>query len=311
MFCTKCGTKLDENAKFCTGCGTAINSQTNPKPEKDKINDFNITKNNQIHPQNQTVQGQTQYTPDTMQGQPNPNHMQQMNPPIYNTNYSQSYSNSKTSNKNTQIVVLIVLISVFILLTLATILFFVFKTNFFTKKNLFRNKLNNPETSLPDSLNEEKQEEFTENESKSTSDDSQSSRNNNYNTPDERTSDSDTFNPLYESNDNEYSDENEYDEPENDAYYGEYLLPDSDSRYITKDELFGFDAYMCRIARNELYARHGRLFDDSNIQDYFNNCSWYYGYIDSSDFDESLSFNKYELANRDLIVKYEKEMGYR
>lgn len=32
MFCSKCGAKLVDNAKFCAKCGTAVKSQTNNTP---------------------------------------------------------------------------------------------------------------------------------------------------------------------------------------------------------------------------------------------------------------------------------------
>lgn len=72
----------------------------------------------------------------------------------------------------------------------------------------------------------------------------------------------------------------------------------------------GFTAEQCRLARNELYARHGRLFDDEELQNYFNSCSWYQGSVSAEDFDESM-LSEIEMANRDLIVEYEEEMGYR
>ena len=90
----------------------------------------------------------------------------------------------------------------------------------------------------------------------------------------------------------------------------EYILPGSDSRYYTMDELMGLTAEECRLARNELFARHGRRFQDETLQAYFDSLSWYNGTIDPEDFDESI-FNDYEVANRDLIVQYEKDMGYR
>lgn len=95
---------------------------------------------------------------------------------------------------------------------------------------------------------------------------------------------------------------------EEDVY--EYILPGSDRRFLARDDLEGFDADLCRIARNELYARHGRKFNDPALQGYFNSCSWYEGTIEADDFKES-TLNDYEIANRDLIVDYEKEMGYR
>ncbi len=92
--------------------------------------------------------------------------------------------------------------------------------------------------------------------------------------------------------------------------YSKYILPDSNSRFLTRQDLYGFTAEECRLARNELFARYGRRFQDETLQAYFDSCSWYNGTIDPEDFDES-TFNEYEKANRDLIVEYEKDMGYR
>lgn len=88
------------------------------------------------------------------------------------------------------------------------------------------------------------------------------------------------------------------------------FLPTSSSEYLTMSDLEGFSQDDCRMARNELYARHGRRFDDPNLQAYFDALDWYEGTIAPSDFDESV-MNEYEIANRDLIVQYEKDMGYR
>lgn len=88
-----------------------------------------------------------------------------------------------------------------------------------------------------------------------------------------------------------------------------YVLPGSDSRYITRAELDGLTKEQCRLARNEIYARHGRKFKDAQLQAYFNSCSWYVPTVEPGNFSESV-FNAYEKANKDLIVAYEKEKGY-
>lgn len=90
----------------------------------------------------------------------------------------------------------------------------------------------------------------------------------------------------------------------------EYILPESGSRYLSESDLQGLSKEECRIARNEIFARHGRKFDDEELQEYFNSCSWYTGTIAPEDFDDSV-LNEYEIANRDLIVTYEQEKGYR
>ena len=85
-----------------------------------------------------------------------------------------------------------------------------------------------------------------------------------------------------------------------------FIFPDSDSRYLSESELAGLSDWELRVARNELYARHGRKFKDTELQNYFNGCSWYNGTINPDDFNDETMFNKYEMANRDLIRGYEK-----
>lgn len=96
-----------------------------------------------------------------------------------------------------------------------------------------------------------------------------------------------------------------YDNAENDD-----ILPWSSSVYLSMYDLEGLTKDECHIARNEIYARHGRLFSDESLQNYFNSKDWYDGYIAPEDFDESV-LNEYEISNRDLIIQYETEMGYR
>lgn len=91
----------------------------------------------------------------------------------------------------------------------------------------------------------------------------------------------------------------------------DYILPNSDSEYISDSDLDGLTADECRLALNEIYARHGRKFNDPDYRSYFNSKSWYNGTIDPDDFDDTALFNKYEIANRDYIIDYEKRMGYK
>jgi hypothetical protein len=91
-----------------------------------------------------------------------------------------------------------------------------------------------------------------------------------------------------------------YSYPDNSSY----IFPDSDTRYLTDAEVSGLSAQWLCYAKNEIYARHGRLFDSKELRDYFNSQSWYYGWIEPDDFSASV-FNQYELANIELLKKYE------
>ncbi len=89
-----------------------------------------------------------------------------------------------------------------------------------------------------------------------------------------------------------------------------YVLPESNSKLLTEDDLKGLTKEDCRIARNEIYARHGRKFKDEDLQNYFNSCDWYKGTIESDDFNESI-LSEIEIKNKDLIVAFEEKNGYR
>ncbi len=83
-----------------------------------------------------------------------------------------------------------------------------------------------------------------------------------------------------------------------------YILPDSDSRYYTEDELKDLSQEDLRYARNEIYARHGYIFKSEDLWSYFWKRSWYEGTVDSEDFDDSV-FNEYEEANLRTIESLE------
>lgn len=90
---------------------------------------------------------------------------------------------------------------------------------------------------------------------------------------------------------------------------GEYILPDSDKRLIGREDLMNLSPEQCKIARNEIYARHGRKFKDAALQSYFDSCPWYSGRIEPDSFSDSY-LSEVEKKNRDTIVAFEQEMGY-
>lgn len=124
-------------------------------------------------------------------------------------------------------------------------------------------------------------------------------------------SDSTTFSTDNSSDENSDTDDydSDYDSDEGsddgDSDDDEYIFADSDSRKLKKSELEGMSKDELRLARNELYARHGYIFQDNGLQEYFESKSWYEPSIKSSDFNDAKIFNKYEIANRNLIKKVE------
>ena len=64
-------------------------------------------------------------------------------------------------------------------------------------------------------------------------------------------------------------------EAENGMDASEYILPDSDTRCLTEEDVTGLSEEEIRIALNEIYARHGRIFQSEDLNAYFASRSWY------------------------------------
>lgn len=96
------------------------------------------------------------------------------------------------------------------------------------------------------------------------------------------------------------------------VFEGDYVIANSDSRYITEEDLNKLSAEMILLARNEIYARHGRIFNNVALDEYFRSKSWYQPSVAGSDFTDSYAasvFNDCEIANISTMVNYEKAHG--
>ena len=81
----------------------------------------------------------------------------------------------------------------------------------------------------------------------------------------------------------------------------EYILPYSNSKFYTKAEISGLSAKQLRLARNEIYARHGAIFTAADLDAHFRSCSWYKPTRAVSAIDEDAEFNVYEYTNMEVI----------
>lgn len=87
----------------------------------------------------------------------------------------------------------------------------------------------------------------------------------------------------------------------------DYIFPESSTKYLTGADLLEADASVLRIARNEIYARHGRKFDAVDLQEYFSQKTWYHGNIDPSAFTEDV-LTETEKRNLSLIRTAEDQL---
>ena len=94
---------------------------------------------------------------------------------------------------------------------------------------------------------------------------------------------------------------------EADAKAYEFIIPDVDIEYLSSADIQDMPLQVVCYAKNEIYARRGRIFDSQELNDYFYSKPWYYGRILPEDFSSDV-FNKYELANITLLDGYERAL---
>lgn len=90
----------------------------------------------------------------------------------------------------------------------------------------------------------------------------------------------------------------------------EYIFPTSSIYKLDPAVLAEMSDNILWIARNEIYARHGRQFDNWYLQQYFNRCTWYKGEIPPQNFQENV-LNQMEKENLELLLAAEKEYDRR
>ncbi|WP_244834528.1 YARHG domain-containing protein [Clostridium sp. BJN0001] len=88
-------------------------------------------------------------------------------------------------------------------------------------------------------------------------------------------------------------------------FKNDYILPYSDYIYLTDNDLKDLNKEELALARNEIFARHGYVFNEKQYKDYFEAKSWYFPNPDFKGTDSEL--NDREIANYKLILEWEKK----
>ena len=284
MFCTKCGNALPVNAKFCTKCGTKVEAfqpgaiQPHPTPQRASV------------PQQESTQQQT----PVRQASPAPQPQQKKNEKVTKTKNSEKISNknkNETEKKSGSgaMVYLLIGAAVLIIILIAIIVLLFIKGNQPAKQDDITDK---PVVTTEQTTETEMSTEQTDR--KDVSGQQEAS---------EKTSE--VINKEDTTGNEDMGTDGAVGEEE-----AEYILPESASRLLTEADLENLTQEDLRIARNEIYARHGRKFLDEGLQEYFNGKSWYNGTIEPDDFKEDM-LSEIERTNEDTIVNYETKMGYR
>lgn len=94
------------------------------------------------------------------------------------------------------------------------------------------------------------------------------------------------------------------------GYLGnDYIFPDSAVRELTEADFADKTEWELKVARNEIYARHGRMFDTPGLDSHFRSKSWYVPSIPGSQFNDTALLNSTEQKNAKKILDYELAHG--
>ena len=76
----------------------------------------------------------------------------------------------------------------------------------------------------------------------------------------------------------------------------------TDTKYYSKEYFQDVPPLIIHLAKNEIYARHGYIFKDVNLNNYFKGQLWYIPLMSAEEFDDSI-FNEYERENLKLLTE--------
>jgi len=137
------------------------------------------------------------------------------------------------------------------------------------------------------------------------------------NSPDSLPEDESLLDETEHNNDNnDFSfDENQQDSGIDSVFSGagadsDFILAFSSERALTDADLEGLSVHDLRIARNEIFARHGRMFANQELNDWFNSKEWYRSITPKYTPDEFNKLNpnplsRLENENIQKIIEYE------
>lgn len=274
MFCTKCGAQLPDGSKFCTKCGAHVEG-TDETTVMPVANETRVMTGQPTRVAPKAPEQATQYqAPQSTQYQPAPQQ------PIYQSVPQQPAYQKAPSKGGTSRGAIIAAVVAIIVVAAAAVAFILLDP-----MNLFGIKQTAPAQAA--TSEEAATEQSATSEPVATSE------------PAATTEPATTSTPATAST------------PAPRGASSDYVIPDSDIVSYSADDIRGMNLSVDELwyARNEIYARHGRMFRDQTLQAHFNAKPWYTPTYSPDEFDDSVQLSSVERSNAEAIKSVEQSLG--
>lgn len=302
MFCTNCGAEVSDDSSFCTECGTSVKPLS--ELEKDRTAALDLLNKTAEFPvvEGQPFNNTAYYSQPTQSASAATAQMPTAQAPIpNNAPYAQGVGGvqgsaqtaAKSGNSGLMIAALVVGILAIVVCATLLILAVTKPPIDFLKDTPFSSVQTEEQTQVANSSND------------SGNDNTNNSNNNSGNSGNSNSSNN-TDNSGSSNNNSNSGSSNSYS-------YGNsngQIIPNSATvRLCLADVKWMSNDQLC-IAKNEIWARHGRKFDNKWLQNYFNQQSWYTPTTNPDDFLKVYSPTDIENDNAEFLNSILIERGY-
>lgn len=304
MFCTNCGAEVSDDSSFCTECGTSVKPLS--ELEKDRTAALDLLNKTAEFPvvEGQPFNNTAYYSQPSQSASAATAQMPTAQAPIpNNAPYAQGVGGvqgsaqtaAKSGNSGLMIAALVVGILAIVVCATLLILAVTKPPIDFLKDTPFSSVQTEEQTQVANSSNDSVNDNANNNNSNGNSGNSNSSNNS-----------GNSGNSGSSNNNSNSGSSNSYS-------YGNsngQIIPNSATVRLSLADVRGMSNDQLCIAKNEIWARHGRKFDNKWLQNYFNQQSWYTPTTNPDDFLKVYSPTDIENDNAEFLNSILIERGY-
>ena len=304
MFCTNCGAEVSDDSSFCTECGTSVKPLS--ELEKDRTAALDLLNKTAEFPvvEGQPFNNTAYYSQPSQSASAATAQMPTAQAPIpNNAPYAQGVGGvqgsaqtaAKSGNSGLMIAALVVGILAIVVCATLLILAVTKPPIDFLKDTPFSSVQTEEQTQVANSSNDSVNDNANNNNSNGNSGNSNSSNNS-----------GNSGNSGSSNNNSNTGSSNSYS-------YGNsngQIIPNSATVRLSLADVRGMSNDQLCIAKNEIWARHGRKFDNKWLQNYFNQQSWYTPTTNPDDFLKVYSPTDIENDNAEFLNSILIERGY-